>query len=165
MNHGVEIDISVCLLELSRFCNQEYAPQNAFCRAHLVTAPFRRVWCWCCDYSWVCLPQSLLPLLSRAWALRAGGTFWSLQPRILWLQRACTRNNHCAGPSVAETSLSSPCSQCGNKDDQACYSDRRSWPVAGCSRVPATLWKLCPSTLCLPPSHQLQPWGELKSWV
>lgn len=26
------------------------------------------------------------------------------------------------------------------------------------------LWKLCP-TLCLPTSHQGQPWGKLKSWI
>lgn len=33
-------------------------------------------------------PNLCLPSLSRAWALQAGGSFWSPQPRLLWLQRA-----------------------------------------------------------------------------
>lgn len=90
-------------------------------RMPLVTTSFWRVWCWCCDnYNWVCFSQSLLPSLSGAWTLWAGGTFCSPQPRLLWLQ---PRNSHCAGPSVAETWLPSPCGQPGSKDDQQCDSD------------------------------------------
>lgn len=101
------------------------------------------------------LQQSLFFPVSAS-PLWAGGTFWSPQPRLV-AAKSCSQGT----ATVAETLLSSPWGQCADRDDQRCYSDGRSSPVAGCSPVPSTL---CCSLEALhtasPHSHQVQPWVE-----
>lgn len=156
-------DWHLSLFYIWRFCNQEYASQNAFCRAHLETAPFRRVGCWCCDdYNRVCCSQSL----SKAWALQAGGTFWSPQPRLLWLQRACSQETATVlDPLWLKLGSALLVVSVGAKMTSSVTVTGGPGLLLAASQFQLcsdALWKLCPSTLHLPRGHRVQPWGELK---
>lgn len=89
--------------------------------------------------------------------------FPSLSRRNLLVPSAKTlvaaKSSNQGTATVAETLLSSPWGQCANRDDQRCYSDRRSSPVAGCSSVPSVLW------CSLEALHTASPHKPSKSWV